>query len=167
MSLGNLSALLRGGGIVLPNFADPRPEIRLAIMIDAPRARVFRALTAPDSLNQWIATDAAVEPVVGGRYSYGWSYPIDGATVAGGPTRILGWVPDETLVTDWPDWRGDATQAPTTVTWLLADRDRQTLLTLVHSGFSRTADLCDYPQGWWSFLIKLSGFASQLSQLPR
>jgi uncharacterized protein YndB with AHSA1/START domain len=161
MSLGNLAALLRGAGVVLPKFTNPRPEIRLAIVIDAPRASVFKALTEPDRLDQWIASAAAVEPRAGGRYSYGWSYPIGDATVAGGPTRVLQWVPNEKLVTDWPDWRGDATQAPTAVTWLLADRDGHTLLTLVHSGFGRTADLCDYPQGWWNFLVKLSSFVTQ------
>ena len=161
MSLGNLQALLRGGGVVLPDFTNPRPEIRLAIVVDAPRRRVFEALTQPAQLDQWIASAALVEPRLGGRYSYGWSYPIGGSTVAGGPTQILEWVEDEKLVTDWPDWRGDPTQAATKITWLLADRGGQTLVTLIHGGFGRTSDLCDYPQGWWSFLMKLSAFASQ------
>ena len=62
-TLGNLDAHLRGGeGIVLPDYTNPSPEIRLSIVIDAPRDRVFRALMDPQALNRWIATGADVEP---------------------------------------------------------------------------------------------------------
>ena len=75
LTLGNLDAHLRGGaGIVLPDFTDPTPEIRLSIVIDAPRARVFRALVEPAALNRWIASAAEVEPRTGGRYTFAWKY---------------------------------------------------------------------------------------------
>jgi uncharacterized protein YndB with AHSA1/START domain len=42
LTLGNLDAHLRGGeGIVLPDYSDPSPEVRLSIVIDAPTERVF------------------------------------------------------------------------------------------------------------------------------
>jgi uncharacterized protein YndB with AHSA1/START domain len=160
MSLGNLDAYLRGGeGLVLPDFTAAAPEVRLSILIDAPRERVFQALLDPAKLNRWIAAAAVVEPRVGGRYSYGWNYEVGSRTVAGGPTGILELLPNEKLVTDWPDWRGDPHMPDTRITWLLSPvGDKKTQLTLVHSGFTRTADISDYGQGWQGFLAKLEEF---------
>jgi uncharacterized protein YndB with AHSA1/START domain len=156
LTLGNLGAQLRGGeGIVLPDYSDPSPEIRLSIVIDAPPERVFRALLDPAALNRWVATAADVEPRVGGRYSYGWSYQHGGRDVAGGPTRILDLVPNQRLVTDWPDWRGDPTRLPTRVVWMLEPVDGKTRVTVVHGEFPRTVDISDYPFGWPSFLHRL------------
>jgi uncharacterized protein YndB with AHSA1/START domain len=156
LTMGNLDAHLRGGeGIVLPDFADPSPEVRVSIVIDAPVERVFKALVDPASLNKWIASSATVEPAVGGRYSYGWTYEHGGRTVEGGPTRILDLVPNERLVTDWPDWRGDPTRPRTRVAWLLEPLGTKTRVTVVHGGFARTADISDYPFGWPGFLDQL------------
>ncbi len=162
LTLGNLDAHLRGGaGITLPDFTDPRPEVRASIFIDAPREQVFKALIEPEQLNKWMASAASVEPRVGGRYSYGWKYPVDGREVAGGPTRILEMVPNEKLVTDWPDWRGDSTVPQTTVTWLLESVGTGTRVTVIHGGFERTTDISDYPFGWSSFLGMLKNVAEQ------
>jgi uncharacterized protein YndB with AHSA1/START domain len=156
LSMGNLDAHLRGGeGIVLPDYTDPSPEIRLSIVIDAPRDRVFRALIDPELMNGWIASGAEVEPRVGGRYRYGWQYEIAGKPVEGGPTRILDLVENERLVTDWLDWRGDETRASTRIAWLLEDHGAATKVTLVHGEFSRAADFSDYPFGWGQFLSEL------------
>ena len=156
LTLGNLDAHLRGGeGIVLPDYSDPSPEVRLSIVIDAPAERVFKALIDPVALNQWIASAAEVEPRIGGRYSYGWTYEHGGRSVAGGPTRILDLVPNERLVTDWPDWRGDPTRPNTRVAWLLEPLGSKTRVTVVHGGFARTTDISDYPFGWPGFLSQL------------
>jgi uncharacterized protein YndB with AHSA1/START domain len=156
LTLGNLDAHLRGGqGIVLPDFTDPSPEIRISLVIDAPRDLVFRALIDPAALNTWVASSAEVEPRVGGRYRYGWRYPVGGRDVDGGPTTILDLVENERLVTDWLDWRGDDTRSPTRVAWLLEDVGEKTRVTVVHGGFSRAADASDYPFGWAEFLGRL------------
>jgi uncharacterized protein YndB with AHSA1/START domain len=146
---------LKGGRVLLPDFTDASPEIRLSIDIDAPRERVFDALMKPELLNKWVASAAAVEPRVGGRYSYGWSYPMGGVTVEGGPTRILELIENEKLVIDWPDWRGDATVPTQRITWLLETVGPQTRVTLIHSGFVRAADISDYPFGWSDFAGRL------------
>ena len=160
LTMGNLDAHLRGGeGIVLPDYTDPSPEIRLSIVIDAPRERVFRALIEPEALNRWIASAAVVEPRLGGRYSYGWSYEHGGRSVEGGPTRILDFVDNERIVTDWPDWRGDASRGMTRVAWILESVGSKTRVTLVHGGFSRAADAGDYPFGWGGFLGRLKAEA--------
>ena len=158
LMLGNLDAHLRGGdGVVRPDFTDPNPEVRVSIVIDAPRERVFRALMEPEALNRWIASAAAVEPRVGGAYTYGWKYKHGGRDVEGGPTKILDFVENERLVTDWPDWRGDESRGRTRVAWLLESVGAKTRVTLVHSGFSRLADIGDYPFGWGGFLEQLKG----------
>lgn len=156
LTLGNLQAHLRGGqGIVLPDYTDPNPEVRVSIVIAAPRERVFRALIEPEHMNAWLSTAAEVDPRIGGHYRYGWSYKIKDRDVIGGPTTILDLVPNERLVTDWLDWRGDQTRAPTRVAWLLDDVPGGTRVTLVHDGFSRVVDLSDYPFGWVGFLEML------------
>jgi uncharacterized protein YndB with AHSA1/START domain len=151
--LGNLKTHAEGGaGVLLPDFSDPVPEVRQTIHIAAPRAAVFRALVDPKLLNAWCYGESSVEPHVGGRYSYGWSYEVDGKKVDGGPTRILAYIENEKLVTDWPDWRGDASNNSQTITWLLEDDGKGTKLTLLHSGFARASDICDYPFGWAGYL---------------
>jgi len=156
LTLGNLDAHLRGGeGIVLPDYSDASPEIRLSVVIDASPERVFKALLDPAALNKWVAKAAEVEPHIGGRYSYGWKYRHRSRDVDGGPTRILDLVPNERLVTDWPDWRGDPTKPPTRVAWLLERVGVKTRLTVVHGEFPRTVDMGDYPFGWSSFLNQL------------
>ena len=158
LQMGNLDAHLRGGeGIVLPDYTDPTPEIRLSIIIDAPRERVFRALMDPAALNEWIAASAVVEPRIGGAYRYGWKYKHGDRDVDGGPTKILDLVENERLVTDWPDWRGQKDRGMTRVAWLLETVGTRTKVTLVHGGFSRAADMSDYPFGWGDFLSRLKG----------
>jgi len=156
-TLGNLQSHLRGSGVVMTDFSDSRPEVRLSIVIDAPRSKVFRALIDPAFLSKWLDAPAAeVDARVGGRYSYGWKYPVGGREVTGGPTRILELVSDEKLVTDWPDWRGDPAKPDTQVTWMLESiGTAKTKVTLIHSGFTRTVDMSDYAFGWREFAEKL------------
>jgi len=156
IAMGNLREHLLGGeGVYLPDFTNFTPRIRQTISIEAPRYKVFHALIDPATLNKWIAASAEVEPHADGRYSYGWSYEVRGKKVEGGPTRILELVENAKLVTDWPDWRGDATRPAQRVSWVLEAIGDQTRVTLIHEPFERTTDLSDYPQGWAGFLAQL------------
>ncbi len=157
LSHGNLSEHLTGGtGILLPDYTDPAPEIRQTIMIDAPPATVWRALIEPAAINRWFGTDSAiVEPQVGGRYDLNWSYKVDGRDVHGGPTRILELRPDELLILDWPDWRGDSAVPVQKISFRLEPVDGGTRVTFVHSGFTRASDVGDYPFGWAWFMGEL------------
>ena len=156
-TLGNLVAHLAGGaGIVRPDYTDPAPTVRLTIIIAASPEAVFRALIEPEQINRWFGTTSAiVEPMVGGRYDLQWQYKVDGEEVHGGPTKILELVPDRKLVLDWPDWRGDTTVTGQSITWLLEPVVGGTEVTLIHAGFTRTADISDYPFGWVWFLDEL------------
>jgi len=153
LNMANLTAHMMGVEPLLPDYDDPNPEVRQSILIDAPREKVFAALIEPEHMKAWAGgTDPVAEPVEGGRYSLGWHYEMDGRTVDGGPTKIIEIVPNEKLVTDWPDWRGDPNVPAQRVTWLLADEDGKTRLTLIHDGFTRTVDISDYGFGWLYFL---------------
>jgi uncharacterized protein YndB with AHSA1/START domain len=151
--VGNLKTHAEGApGVFLPDFSDPAPEVRQSVHIAAARPAVFRALVDPAMLAQWTFGTPSVDARTGGAYSYGWSYEIDGKPVAGGPTKIIDYVENERLVTDWPDWRGDDSNSGQQITWLLADDGDGTRLTLIHSGFSRASDISDFPFGWSGFL---------------
>lgn len=156
LSFGNLTVHLGGGRAPLrPDFSDPAPEIRMSVVIDAPPEAVFRALMEPELVNQWTGSTNAAIDVEAGTYSYGWQYEHEGKQVAGGPTRILELVPDRRLVVDWPDWRGDASVTGQTIAFTLTPEGSSTRVDFVHSGFSRTADISDYPFGWGYFLGEL------------
>ena len=62
---------------------------------------------------------------------------------------------NERLVLNWPDWRGDETVTGQTISFQLEPIDTRTRLTFVHAGFTRTADLSDFPFGWTWFLSQL------------
>lgn len=160
-ALGNLMVYTSGRGRVLrPDFGDTRPELRLSQFVDAPPAAVFRALTDPAALREWMhAPDPVVELRVGGRYSLGWRYEQDGRQVEGGPMRILELVPDRKLVVSWPDWRGDSSVPMQSVAWELAAEGAGTRVTLTHAGFTRTVDFSDYPFGWGHFMSAMAQVA--------
>jgi uncharacterized protein YndB with AHSA1/START domain len=162
LAIGNLATHLGGGSAMMPDFFDPSPEVRLTMPIDAPPSTVFHALVEPERINRWLGGNSSVvEPRAGGRYELNWSYKVDGKDVAGGPTKIIEIVPDEKLVLDWPDWRGDASVPGQTITFLLApDGKGGTTLTFVHAGFARTTDMSDYGFGWHQFLNSLKTEAS-------
>ncbi len=167
--MGNLDAHLRGGsGIVRPDFTKPDAEIRLSIVIDAPREKVFRALTDPDVLAKWFSLPLSQRPVVdpraGGTYNLNWVYDVGGKQVTAGTSRILDIVENERLVTDWLDWRGDSSRKPQRLAWLLENVGGKTKVTLVHDGFERPADIGDYPFGWLSFLDDLKKTAEGTKQ---
>lgn len=164
LMLGNLAAFLETGEAVkLPDFLDRAPTLQASQRIDAPPARVFRALVEPRLLNEWIASDARVEPRVDGAYSYGWTHMNGDREVCGGPTRIIELDHDRKLVTDWPDWRGDAGVPPTSVSWTLEPEGSGTRVTLTHGVFPRAADFSDYPFGWAEFLRRLKSVAEAKS----
>jgi uncharacterized protein YndB with AHSA1/START domain len=165
-NLGNLMAHATGDGQVLrPDFADPNPEIRLSMTVAAQPETVFRALTDPEALREWMgAPDPVVEPRVGGRYELGWKYEVDGEEVAGGPLKILDIVPNERLVVSWPDWRGDSSLPTQSITWQLEPDPAGTRVTLIHAGFVRTVDFSDYPFGWGHFMSELARVAVRLHE---
>lgn len=156
LSLGNLFMFLHSGApAILPDYADQSPMVQSSIFIAAAPEKVFRALVEPDLLAKWMGGTPAVEPRAGGKYVLGWSYEVEGRTVAGGPTQILELEPNKRLVTDWTDWRGDPSVPQQTIAWDLTPEGGGTRVTMTHSGFLRPVDISDYGMGWGHFLRQL------------
>jgi len=159
-NLGNLMAHAANHGDVLRvDFDDPSPEIRLSMHMDAPPKTVWAALTVPENLNRWMAKDATVDLREGGTLDLGWP-PPEGYEGPG--MEILELVEGEKLMFSWPDWRGDNSVPPQSVTWLLEPDEGGTKVTLIHAGFVRTVDVSDYPFGWGHFMGQLKGVAEAL-----
>jgi uncharacterized protein YndB with AHSA1/START domain len=168
LAVANLFAHLDGSDVVLPDYADPAPEVRRSILVAASPAAVFRALTEPALLNRWFAADARVDLRVGGWLDPGWAgeaqrtEPGDPGAPGEGALRILELVPDHRLVLAWPDWRGSPDVPMQRVSFELTPEGSSTRVELVHSGFVRAVDRSDYLQGWAGFLGALSRVAASL-----
>jgi uncharacterized protein YndB with AHSA1/START domain len=120
-----------------------RTEARGELTIDAPPERVYASLIEPEQLNRWIASDAEVDPRVGGHISY-----YEG----GDPLKILELEPGRTLAHSWGFGGYE-----TVVRWELEGSGGKTHLTLVHSGWSdeRPGDADQTQAGWLAFLAEL------------
>jgi uncharacterized protein YndB with AHSA1/START domain len=118
-------------------------DVSLAVEIDAPAERVFEALTRPEDLNRYIASNAKVDLRVGGEFGFGWKL--------GGPKKILDLAPNKSLSYDW-EYGGEE---ETIVTWSLDDSAGTTRLTLVHNGFAPDRNAEDYYVGWQKYLNRI------------
>ncbi|MBI3304253.1 MAG: SRPBCC domain-containing protein [Deltaproteobacteria bacterium] len=145
LSLENLRSWVERG-VVGPRCdfsAAPHGDVGLSIDIAASREAVYDALIRPAELERYIATHAAVEPRIGGHYSFGWK--------EGGAVKILELKPEERLSYSW----SYEDQPDTVVTWTLEGSGGRTRLTLVHSGFARDRKNGGYHAGWLKFLNRL------------
>ncbi|MEM7663529.1 MAG: SRPBCC family protein [Pseudomonadota bacterium] len=161
---GNLAFYLMGDQkIFRPDFDDPSPIVRHEIDIDAPPEKVFKALMEPEQIKQWFpAPEPVVDPKVGGEYSFGFTYEVDGETVPMPSMTILELVENQTLTMTWGDWRGDPNVPDQKIKWTLIDLGGRTRLLLEHSGFVRTVDVSDYPFGWLEFVQAIKSVSEAL-----
>jgi uncharacterized protein YndB with AHSA1/START domain len=161
-AFGNLTSHLSGqGGVLLVDFADPSPEVRLSRVIDAPPARVFQALTDPAQVAQWFpGTSPSIDPRLGGEWNLGMSYTVDGRRIESPPQRILAFDRDATIHMTWPDWRGQPEVPDQEIGFQLTGEGGGTRVDFVHRGFLRAADISDYPFGWGYFLGEIARVAT-------
>jgi len=132
----------------------------LSIVVRARPDAVFKALTDPKEMDDWISSGAKVDLSLGGEYRYGWSYEKEGKTLPNGPEKIIRFEPNRVLLTDWRY----ENEPRTMVEWKLEATGNSTRVTLTHSGFSDSSLLADYMQGWTAFLCILK---SKLENKPR
>ena len=153
VALANLREHLRSGKpAIRPDFADPSDTARVSIEIDAPRERVWHALTDAREMDKWLSKTGVAEPLVGGAYSYGWNF--DGCTC--GPTKILEMEPPHRLVHDWfyePDGaRGGASRTE----WVLdALSPTRTRVTITQFAITSPRNHTGYTGGWAKFAVAL------------
>lgn len=137
--------------------------------INAPRARVYRALLDPESVRQWMVPDEmtsrihSFEAKEGGTFRISLTYeqPTDtGKTTAQTDTfhgRFVTLVPDEKVVeavefeTDDPTLQGEMT-----ITYTLADSNGGTDLVGVHEDLPPGVPPADNELGWRMSIDKLA-----------
>jgi uncharacterized protein YndB with AHSA1/START domain len=149
VALGNLREHLRSGRPALrPDFSIPGSTARVSIEIDAPRERVWRALTTPGEMDRWLSKAAVADLRPGGAYTYGWEF--DGE--ACGPTRILELDPPRRLVHDWQYQAHGASRTEWTLDALTPTRTR---VTIAQIGVKSDRDHTGYTGGWAKFAVAL------------
>jgi uncharacterized protein YndB with AHSA1/START domain len=137
--------------------------ILATVEIEAPAARVFRALTEPRELMHWWGSPETYRAHkwesdfrVGGRWR------VDGKGVDGTPYSVSGEfieiTPPRRLVHTWAhDW--DADHPVTKVTFTLDDVPGGTRVTLRHEGFGKRTEACSsHAKGWERVLTWLQGY---------
>ncbi|MFE9927788.1 SRPBCC domain-containing protein [Streptomyces sp. NPDC005533] len=116
-----------------PHGSDDLTTVRVDQFLPHPPAKVWRALTEPDLIAQWLMPcDFRLE--VGHRYTM-TSTPrphtgFSGTTAA----EVLAFEPGRMLTVRWQDASGTH-PADWTITWTLAPEGHGTRLFLVHEGF--------------------------------
>jgi uncharacterized protein YndB with AHSA1/START domain len=134
--------------------------IEITTSIDAPRDRVFRALTDAGELSRWWTTGAESDPRTGGSFSYTWEFErdIDRNHTREGEYRVV--TPDERISYDWPMPQGN-----TVVDFRLEPSGHETTVTLLHSGWGSggawEAAYEMHEGGWQFFLENLKGYLEQ------
>jgi uncharacterized protein YndB with AHSA1/START domain len=120
-----------------------------ALTVDAPRDRVFHAITDADGLKRWWITDGISEPRAGGRFRYEWKMadPANDHVQEGTYDAV---VDGERVEFPWAGPAGDSH-----VTLTLSESDGGTRVSLVHSGISADDMFERYEQGWQGFLANL------------
>ncbi len=145
LAIANLASYLEGHELApRHDFSSTRrTEARVELTIEAPPEQVYASLIEPAQLNRWIASDAEVDPRVGGHITY---------EKGSAPLKILELAPGRTLAHSW-NFGGHET----VVRWELEGSGGKTHLTLVHSGWSdeRPGDADQTQAGWRAFLAEL------------
>jgi uncharacterized protein YndB with AHSA1/START domain len=120
-----------------------------SLTVDAPRERVFHALTDVDELKRWWITDGASDPRPGGRFRYEWKMadPANDHVQEGTYDEV---VAGERVAFPWAGSGGDSR-----VTLTLSESDGATRVSLVHAGISADDQFERYEQGWQGFLANL------------
>ncbi len=121
--------------------------------LDAPRARVFEALTVPEQVAQWwgpavnMVDGAEVDAKVGGRYivhmsgENGEDFSMRG--------KIIELSPPEKLVIEFTRTFDDGSSRSTVLTLTLTEQGEGTRLHLLHTGFANL-ELRDGFNGGWA-----------------
>jgi uncharacterized protein YndB with AHSA1/START domain len=136
-------------------------EIRYAVLVRAPRARVYDGIATAEGLDGWFTEGAEVDPRPGGRIRFRWrEWGPDRVTFEdGGP--VLEAVRPERFVFQWSP---DDPSYRTTVELTFREDDRGTVVSVRERGFRDTPSgrraLMDCAAGWgealalWKFWVE-------------
>lgn len=126
-------------------------DFQLTLPITARPERIYLVLTDPVQLNRWIAKNARVNPIVGGRITFGWEKEKD---LSAGPSQILNLFDNKEVAYSWWHKGGE-----TRVIWAIHEEEKGCKLTLVHDGFDPDEDSYGYYQGWTAYMLCLKTLA--------
>jgi uncharacterized protein YndB with AHSA1/START domain len=119
--------------------------------IDAPPKRVFKWISRPERLKQWLADYAEISPRKGGRFALGWT---DGPRHTG---KLLEFVKGKRVTFGWT-WDG-IDLPPTRFSLSVAAKGKGTLLTVEHKGIPTGAKWVELYAGavwgWTYFAMNL------------
>ncbi len=142
--------------------------LRLQRVYDAPRERVFQALTDPRAVGRWMGPRGSrcevkeMDVRVGGRYTFtihppegdaGCNGTGEASTAAGEFTQID---PHHTLAFTWSWVAGGMDVGETLVTFSLKDLDGRTELVLTHERLPGEEARIAHGQGWGESLERLA-----------
>ncbi len=141
-------------------MAGPNPldMLELRKVLDAPRERVFRALTDLEQIKKWWGPGGFTLPEaqqdfrVGGHYRFAMRSPEGRIHYLKGEYREI--LPPEKLVITW-NWEDDGAIPETVVTFNLIARGAQTELVLSHRGFPTRESRDNHKRGWTSTLERI------------
>jgi len=138
-------------------------EIKKVVMVDAPPAVVFKALTDEKELVQWMPKEAKMDARVGGQYEFKY-YRASRNLEAVAKGEILELVPGKRLSYTFDSMRGGSAPslAKSVVTWTLEELPSgKTMVTLVHSGI--TEELAgDTDMGWGHYTAQLAAHCAKV-----
>ena len=144
-------------------MSDEPAFVRFVVVVDAPRADVFRAWTDPEELQAWWGPGAFTTPSAsvdlrpGGRYELVMQPPGgDTRFVLAGEYREVR--PPERLVYTWRWEVGVPDPRESLVTVEFRDLGARTEVVLVHDNFVGPGPLEPYVTGWESGLEKLAAY---------
>lgn len=131
--------------------------ITKTVDVDAPPSVVFKALTDPKELVQWMAQEAEIDARVGGEYVFSLRWAERGIdAVATG--KILELVPCQRLSYTFDSTRFGADPSPvdSVVKWTVEElRGGNTRVTLVHKGTTKEQQK-DTDAAWGHFTAQLA-----------
>lgn len=140
-----------------------KPSLTIVRRLKAAPEKVWRALTQPEALKQWMAPGAAyrttvaeIELRVGGRYHIVMQDPDGTEHGISGVYREI--VAGRKLVHTWRGSCSDARGPETLVTMELRAVDGGTELTLRHEQFIDQAECDKHQNGWTGCLAQLEKF---------
>ena len=135
--------------------------------IDASPEEVWKAISEGENIRRWFSPEARVTPGVGGSIWLSWGEGVEGEGT------IDKWEPGKRFrwVEEWGSSEEGNRVALTAVDFHIETRGGATIVRLVHSGFSASADWDEYydatEAGWTYFLWNLRHYLERHSGVPR
>ncbi|MGL4401463.1 MAG: SRPBCC family protein [Luteolibacter sp.] len=142
--------------MILP-WPDDQHTIRHEITIAVAPEKVWQMLTTAGLLKQLrlVSEGAAIEPRIGGRYSFGWEEPEQ--TETDGPGHITQWVDGARLAHTWYGGRDSI------ISWSLEKlNESETKVVFAHTGLIFSySDTWSYKLGWADHLMEMKSCLEQ------